>query len=442
MKSEFTGKSYKGWHVVSDDEDDYLSKSFGADLVIAIYPKSAPGTIGEEDYSKPGKPGKYLWEIWYDNLVAYGYADSLAQAMKDSLRAHKETCTAAVSDELYHLSAKKFSSFKQQENRSHNTATDAGFHFGSKDTAMARASQIVHGDDHDWKKGQPLYLYKVKLSAHKPLHLSENRIGAWAVLDILAAIFEQYETSGVPGITDEIYDQWCDDVWMVSGENAKEDITYSLETDIRNLKTWLKQLGYDSISYDNTYEGGGESYMVLDPKQIQILDVEEIEIGEKVAASSKTKLKREIKECQEFIKELRNMQNPGREDKQALYRTETRLALLENELKPPLNKAKEKALKAFDHFLNRLENQEDFITAYTKPKITTSKNEVVFTAQGVDKANPKDPWLLYIAWKKETNNMFYYRDYQEGSYQTQQQFVKAKGDESLAVLLTKLLRKI
>lgn len=100
---------------------------------------------------------------------------------------------------------------------------------------------------------------------------------------------------------------------------------------------------------------------------------------------------------------------------------------------------KEKALHHFHKFLNRLEDKEDLITAYTKPKVTVYKDEVVFTAQGLDTSNPEDPWVLYLVWKRGTNNLFYYRQYK--GYQSDQLGVKAKGDESLAVLLTKMLKK-
>ena len=177
--------------------------------------------------------------------------------------------------EFYHLSTKKFSSFKQQS-KSGGRATDAGFHFGTKETAMSRATQIIYGGEHGYKEGQPLYLYTVKLNISKPLYLKENRLGSWSVSNILIAIFEQYESSGVAGVTDDMFEQWYEDVWLVNGDNAKEDLSANVHNDVKALSTWLKEIGYDSISYDNEYEGGGLSYIVLDPSLIEITKVEEI----------------------------------------------------------------------------------------------------------------------------------------------------------------------
>ncbi len=102
---------------------------------------------------------------------------------------------------------------------------------------------------------------------------------------------------------------------------------------------------------------------------------------------------------------------------------------------------KQKAIKQFQSFLDRLAAAEAF-SSYSSPKLTKSKGELILTAKGVDEQAKDDPWTTHVVWKKDTNNLFYFREYKDGGYQTQKEAIKAKGEESLAVLLTKLLSKI
>src|SRR5512135_3784903 len=91
---------------------------------------------------------------------------------------------------------------------------------------------------------------------------------------------------------------------------------------------------------------------------------------------------------------------------------------------------KAKALEKFKSFLDRLQQHEVF-TKYSKPKLTASKEELVFTAEGVDEQAPKDPWTTYVVWKKGTGNLFYFREYRDGGYQTQKTGTRAKGDDDI-----------
>ena len=210
---------------------------------------------------------------------------SLGLFLRYAARNPHQNRSPPMIENLYHISANKFDQFKQQQKQGWS-ATDAGFHFGTKETALSRASQITQDSEYGWKKGKPLYLYTVNLNVSKPLHLPENRLGAWSVSDILQEIFGAIERgASIPGITDEMFDQWYEDVWMVKGENAKDSLGNSVFEDVKALTTWLKKIGYDSISYDNEYEGGGISYIVFDPNQIKITNVEEIEVGDAVESN-------------------------------------------------------------------------------------------------------------------------------------------------------------
>ena len=41
---------------------------------------------------------------------------------------------------------------------------------------------------------------------------------------------------------------------------------------------WFSSLGFDSIKYENTFEGGGDSYIVFRPEQIEVVDTEEYQV--------------------------------------------------------------------------------------------------------------------------------------------------------------------
>lgn len=187
----------------------------------------------------------------------------------------KDHTLASVPPVLFHVSTRKFNRFVQQQ-RPGLQATDAGFHFGTKEAAMARVVQIKKDPYHSWKEGDPIYLYSVHLSVSSPLQLKENRLGSWSVSDILRKIFEEAET-GTISIPEEIINDWYEDILIIDGENWIENLTYNLKEDISNLQKFLKSLGYDSISYENEYEGGGTSYIVFDSNQIEIIKVETLD---------------------------------------------------------------------------------------------------------------------------------------------------------------------
>jgi len=179
---------------------------------------------------------------------------------------------------LFHLSPEKFSRFSQQSLGSGYNA-DLGFHFGTKDTALT-ASGLLAGKGRI-KKGDTVYLYELDIDAGKPLVLDENRRGSWSIHDLIRSIFE-----GGPGgeplpfITDAEFDDYYgqdedgnetergEGVFTRSGANLKE--LDNADQQRREFLSWLKAHGFNSVRYKNTYEGGGNSYIVFDPNQIKI----------------------------------------------------------------------------------------------------------------------------------------------------------------------------
>jgi hypothetical protein len=129
----------------------------------------------------------------------------------------------------------------------------------------------------------PLYA-----SIKNPLRLNENRSGRWGVDDIMSAIMNKADKTGIANITnDDIENYFNDtfdmDTWLglradVGEANYDPSAQERFWTDVNDfssgersnlLKDFLKQLGYDGIVYKNEFEGGGDSYIALDSYQVK-----------------------------------------------------------------------------------------------------------------------------------------------------------------------------
>jgi len=178
----------------------------------------------------------------------------------------------------YHLSPAEFDRFQQQD-RHWQAHPDVGWHFGTKKTALTVAHKLEREGRVD--PGDPVYLYKVKLDLGGTLTLEENRRGTWSVFDILRGIFDPVEEGAelAPQFSeDDLWAFWEDEVIAPSGENVL-DMMHDKQEQITEFTAWLLAHGVDSIVYDNLFEGGGKSYIVLSPDQITIDSVEEYEIA-------------------------------------------------------------------------------------------------------------------------------------------------------------------
>lgn len=179
-------------------------------------------------------------------------------------------------EEYFHLSPVKFDSFEQQYNDDPRKASDVGFHFGTRDTALTVADKLKK--EGKIEAGDSVYLYGVSLDANSPVHLSENRLGSWSIFSILNELFEGFGGGAHPAISEEMIDDYYDDIITTpSGENLK-DLDYDPALEINEFASWLNSIGFDSIKYENTYEGGGESIIVFSPSQITINSVQEYKV--------------------------------------------------------------------------------------------------------------------------------------------------------------------
>jgi hypothetical protein len=156
-----------------------------------------------------------------------------------------------------------------------------GFHVGSLEAAENRLG-VKSAEDraNNERSGDvganvmPLYV-----SVKNPLRLDENRSGRWGVDDIMSAIMGKVERGEIDGISPDALDSYFDDNFLIELElgldvdqepRSWQDVN-EWESGERSdmLKAFIQQLGYDGIVYANEFEGGGDSYIVLDPKQVK-----------------------------------------------------------------------------------------------------------------------------------------------------------------------------
>lgn len=196
--------------------------------------------------------------------------------MKKLLTEWRKFLKEGTGGTFYHLSPIKFDKFQQQMATNPAVSSDVGFHFGTKDTALTVADKLKK--DGKVKSGDSVYLYTVKLGINKTMELPENRSGTWGVNSTLKAMFEGFGGEHHPAIPDEMVNDYYDDVvTSPSGENIK-DLSFQPVEEMEEFIEWFSSLGFDSIKYENTFEGGGDSYIVFKSDQIDIVDTKEYEV--------------------------------------------------------------------------------------------------------------------------------------------------------------------
>lgn len=174
---------------------------------------------------------------------------------------------------LYHASPRKFDGFRQQYKRGWK-ASDVGFHFGTKETALNRLRAL--NAKGTWTEG-PAYVYKVRVQFDNVVRLPENRLGSWSITSILQALFEESDV-----LPEDMVDAYFDDeVWVIDSfgdevnlKDAWGDEPYQVDL----FRRWMKQVGIDAIVYENRYEHGGDSYIVFDPSQVIVQEREEFRL--------------------------------------------------------------------------------------------------------------------------------------------------------------------
>jgi len=189
---------------------------------------------------------------------------------------------------LYHSTYSDVDRFKT------NFGTDEyrkfGAHLGTLEAAQNRLSVKTAEDQANRERSgtAAANVMPVYASIKNPLRLDENRSGRWGVDDIMRAIMGKAENGEFDEITaDDVDDYFRDgfdiEAWLGvvpspgdanydSGREERfwsDDIDYSPGERSDLLKAFIQQLGYDGIVYANEFEGGGDSYIALDSKQVK-----------------------------------------------------------------------------------------------------------------------------------------------------------------------------
>ena len=173
---------------------------------------------------------------------------------------------------VYHGTTKDFdvpkTSFKREE------YAKFGFHVGTEEAANTRLVQT------DGLEAQGANIMPVYVRAENPLRMDENRLGRWGIDDIMSAVMEKAERGEIDGISPDVIDDFFNDRFDIEAEVGVEnnlaeprvwqdDGMWMPGERSSYLKAFLQQLGYDSIVYNNEFEGGGDSYILLDPTQVK-----------------------------------------------------------------------------------------------------------------------------------------------------------------------------
>jgi hypothetical protein len=185
---------------------------------------------------------------------------------------------------LYHLSSADFSKFKQ-------TGDTLGFHFGTKDQALKIGEMsILRAKVRDYEIKPHFILYTVELDIKRPLKISENRGGNHGFMDLIDDIFKEAEKRSIPEINEKMIADRYNDIVKVGKTNIIDYSNSSSDKQLSVFSKFLSNLGFDSISYENEYEGEGLSYIVFDPEKIKIISKEKIDLSDYAKKLSEAEL--------------------------------------------------------------------------------------------------------------------------------------------------------
>jgi len=180
---------------------------------------------------------------------------------------------------VYHVSPHKFDEFTYDRLDDNN---NVGFHFGNT-TTVAVVPEMLHRAGRV-SAGDKLYVYTVEvpdaMEDSNFLRLTEPRGGKWNITSVLSPlfddedpVFEQYPDSFTE---DDFEDFWGDQIILSDGSNLYDEDGSQAEM----FADYMKHRGIDGVVYNNLFEGGGDSFVVFDAGDIDILDVDEMVVPE------------------------------------------------------------------------------------------------------------------------------------------------------------------
>ncbi|ELP5898423.1 hypothetical protein QTV49_000297 [Vibrio vulnificus] len=162
-----------------------------------------------------------------------------------------------------------------------------GIHVGSKESALNRLRvkkaemEILTGEARFKDLTKPI-LMELEVSYQKAIRLEEGeRGGTWSALDVVRRIMEKADEGKNVGfeIEPDVLDLYLEEesLFMPEGSGSEyegEDFNEMFSERMRNefLTDWLKHNGVDAIIYHNEFEKGGDSIILVDEKQINIVN--------------------------------------------------------------------------------------------------------------------------------------------------------------------------
>lgn len=168
--------------------------------------------------------------------------------------------------EVYHYSNEKFNKFDFELSND----IFKGMHFGS-------IEQAIHAKEYYLEEGiGDGVLMKCEIEVKNPLYFGRNigrgkmygpiaRPSNWGRGSVLRAIFEEKITN-FP-VTEELIE-----LYNTDGLCTKSGKSLLFDDDDGIMQEFLRDFGFDSVSYDNSEEGGGKAYIVFKPSQIKRIE--------------------------------------------------------------------------------------------------------------------------------------------------------------------------
>jgi hypothetical protein len=144
---------------------------------------------------------------------------------------------------VYHGSDKNF-----HDPKFVNSGNEIGFHVGNLEQAIV----IAQKREKFAKKEIPLYIHRYVLNVKKPLRVDD--LVHWDVTTVSRYLKDKKNIDVNPGGKGYLGSKFI----------RPEDVIKAIE-----------DAGYDSLVYDNEYEGYGDSYIVFHPHQIRYVDTME-----------------------------------------------------------------------------------------------------------------------------------------------------------------------
>jgi len=220
--------------------------------------KSATGNVGTFDPTNPD--------------IRYSLRAPDTKEFKQWFGSSKVVNADGTPRVVYHGTTKDFDTPKTTYKR--EEYAKFGFHVGTEEAANTRLVQ-TEGLNAKGANIMPVYV-----KAENPLRIDENRLGRWGIDDIMSEVMEKADKGEIDGISPDAIEDFFNDRFDIEAEVGVEDNLAEprvwQDEDMwmpgersNYLKVFLQQLGYDSIVYNNEFEGGGDSYILLDPRQVK-----------------------------------------------------------------------------------------------------------------------------------------------------------------------------